>query len=1238
MLLYLRPKTANFHHNKSISTERLRFAWVVFICCEGMAVPRMRVTQFTHFFIFPKQINNLKSNNMKRILLFLSALVITFSLLAYNVEVNGIYYNLDRTNKTAQVISVVNKNSENIIITKTITYDSETYSVTSIGQGAFSNCTGLISITIPNSVTSIGEYAFSNCNLTKVNYLGTVDEWVSIDFLGYKSNPATYAEDFYINDKLLTDVKITSADSIKQRAFESCKSLTSVTIGNNVTFIDDLAFLTCRDLTEIIVLSNNKNFTSDNGVLFNKDKTKLIQYPIGKNSTTYEIPNYVTSIGKAAFTECMNLTSVIIPNSVKYIRDWAFSSCGYLAKVNYLGTVDEWAEIDFGSGGANPTDYANDLYINGDLLTDVKITSADSIKQYAFYNCKSIKSVEIGNNVKFIGYGAFGGCDSLTKVNYLGTLEEYMEGNFGKANNTILDLYIKGELLTDLKITSADSIKDYAFYNCQSIKSVEIGNSVNYIGESAFDRCTGLTKVNYLGTVDKWAKIDFKNSCSNPTYYTNDLYINDKLLTDVIITSTDSIRDYAFYNCKSIKSIEIGNSVKYIGQGAFYGCSALTSVTIPGSVASIGSSAFCGCSGLTSLSICEGVKEIQNQAFLHCSELISINIPNSVNIICENVFRGTSFYNDGSNWDNGVLYIDNCLISTKKDVIKGSYTIKEGTRLISGEAFRKCSGLTSLTIPNSVTSIGSRAFYDCSGLTKVNYLGTVDEWVEIDMSDNLTYYAKDLYINDELLTDVKITSADSIKNYAFYNCASIKSVEIGNCVKYIGFHAFLNCSGLSSVTLPNSVTSIGDGAFARCSGLTEVTIPNSVTSIGESVFYNCSGLTSIIIPNSITYIDYDAFGFCDSLKTVYNCSSLDIVKGSYTNGSVAYYADEVINACPVGDFIVNYEDEIIEYIGDTTVNKIEIPEFVTGIESDVFASCANIDTIVWNAINCADFTEKTAPFNAQAAQIKSVIFGNNVEYIPAYLCSDMTLLTEISIPGKVNSIGENAFKGCSRLKFITSYPTLVPLAKENSFNSYSAYLYILCDYYDYYYLDDVFGKFTEIKCISAEEVEGSEKVEIEVDSNNNATIIWPSTGNASSYELVISKNGEVFCTLLFNENGQLTSIDFGNRSASVGFQFTVTGLDAASKYSYSIVAKDEKGNELESYNGTFTTNGYSEVTAILETLADANITISGGTISADADFTIYNTLGQDVTNLNGALTPGVYVVQVVDDFVKVMVK
>ena len=193
-----------------------------------------------------------------------------------------------------------------------------------------------------------------------------------------------------------------------------------------------------------------------------------------------------------------------------------------------------------------------------------------------------------------------------------------------------------------------------------------------------------------------------------------------------------------------------------------------------------------------------------------------------------------------------------------------SVTIPNSIAVIGDWAFGGCSSLTSITIPDSVTYIGMGAFYDCTGLTSINIPNNVDA------IHDCTFY------NCTGLTSVTIPNSvtsigDRIWNHysgAFDGCTGLTSITIPNSVTSIGYYAFKDCSGLTSVTIPNSVTSIGSSAFWGCSGLTSVTIPNSVDTIHNGTFYNCTSLTSITIPNSVAAIGTGAFSYCSGLTSI----------------------------------------------------------------------------------------------------------------------------------------------------------------------------------------------------------------------------------------------------------------------------------------------------------------------------------------------------------------------------------
>ena len=339
------------------------------------------------------------------------------------------------------------------------------------------------------------------------------------------------------------------------------------------------------------------------------------------------------------------------------------------------------------------------------------------------------------------------------------------------------------------------------------------------------------------------------------TYIGNEAFYECTSLTSVIIpNSVTSIEDGAFWNCTSLTSVTIPDVVTEIGARAFYWCTSLTSVTIPDSVTSIGDYAFKNCSSLTNVTIPNSVTSIGEETFRYCSSLTSVTIPNSVTSIGDSAFSNCTSLTS--------VTIPNSVTSIGSSAFSGctsltSVTIPDSVTSIGSYAFRNCTSLTSVTIPNSVTSIGECAFYDCNSLTSVTIPNSVTS-----IGECAFYYCTSL-------TSVTIPdSVTSIGDSAFSYCSSLARVTIPNSVTSIGGGAFYECYSLKSVTIPNSVTSIGDLAFYYCTSLTSVTIPDSVTSIGEWAFRSCTSLTSVTIPNSVTSIG-DSFYYCTSLTSVY---------------------------------------------------------------------------------------------------------------------------------------------------------------------------------------------------------------------------------------------------------------------------------------------------------------------------------------------------------------------------------
>ena len=694
------------------------------------------------------------------------------------------------------------------------------------------------------------------------------------------------------------------------------------------------------NLSTIIVVDENPYFTSEDGIVYNKDKTELWLYPAKREVYEFAVPDTVKTIKEGAFWEApitfLNLNEgleiferggsfnglkkINIPSTIKCITPINVESNALPETIEFIGSLGAISSSD------NFTRYKNGWYwgsennqyfalvgrryinVNIEVHPQTEIIAAgvgagvsvyygetfvipDSVRIVCgkLFNGGGVDNIEIGKNAYFYDENPFSGMVRIKKFSVDPENPYYTTDDKGvlysKDFKTLICYPGYSDYTSYTINEQCEEIAMGAFaatsFNHLMLQKITIPENVVKIGDDAFEgifyKNKGLTDVYYQGNLSGWAEIDFGTNYSNPMAYADNLYINGKLLQGEIIIpeGTEKIGDNAFYNCSGLTSITIPDSVTSIGNSAFEGCSGLTSITIPDSVTSIGNSAFEDCSGLTSITIGGSVTSIGRDAFAHCSDMTSITIPDSVisiesyafqycnalTIYCEVASKPGDW---SSIWNGDCPVVWNCNNNESDNDGNIYYIAESGIRYAL----------------NNGTAKVIRQIATLSG--------------EIIIPEEITY--KDV-----------VYSVTSIGSSAFRGCSGLTSITIPDSVTGIGYDAFRDCSGLTSITIPDSVTGIGNYAFWDCSSLTSITIPDSVTIIGEWTFWNCSGLTSITIPDSVIRILDYAF---------YHCSGMTSINYQGTMAQWIAIGKGVDWAYDTGDFTITCTDGTLDKNGN----------------------------------------------------------------------------------------------------------------------------------------------------------------------------------------------------------------------------------------------------------------------------------------------------------------------------------
>ena len=883
--------------------------------------------------------------------------------------------------------------------------------ITYIGRYAFYGCLLLERIDIPEVTEFIGQYAFCDTNSIKVFFLEDVlpayvetdwDKGIAGYFLGAVDYIVTDEWEYSVcsdgtialavykgkdSELVIDTVDGYTVSKIGVGCFKDYDTLISISLNENIEEIGNYAFCDCDALNEINLPASVERigdyaFANSIAVVSLEERSELNSigsYAFSSNPTErLELPNSVATIGEGAFYDsALSVLSIEVGSSLRTIGQQAFIGSN-LTSI-YLPETLQSVGVE--------------AFKNVSALTEIIIAGGETLLKLsnsAFEGC-GVEEITIPARVYYIGEYTLGSCSNMQNI-YVDSESVYyssLDGVLCDIKGTTLLQYPCGrsgayEVPAQITVLNYKSFKDATALT--EITFAE-GNIIKTIGWQTFSGCEKLQKITIPDSVVSFDFYSFEN-CSS--------------LTSVILSENSQLIDVyegAFYNCSLLENISLPDFVVEIGEYAFYNCSSMKTfpLTENALVKGIYDYAFYGCSGITEIPTLLQLAEIGKYAFAY-TNISEYTISESINDVAGDAFVGCKNLKtlkcDEQNTEytsiQGVIYEKDAKESDYDSIMVWPY----GKVLIVGEGKEEITSEDTMIIykipkvqfeiADTVVSIGSSAFEDYTDLSS------------IDLSNILSIgdYAFKGCVG---LRHVKLSeNLSSIGIAAFSGCKRLENITIPENIASVGDYVFNGCTDLRSVKLSENLSSIGIAAFSGCKRLEKITIPENVSSIGNHAFNGCLALSDITIPENVTKIGEAAFFRCSKVENIYyNAIAAEDVK--YIYGANVFAGSSIFDG--VGK--------------DVKETNLIIGQKVTKIPAGLFFSDNNIINVVFEEGSVCRGIGACAFYNSY---IKSINLPEGLQSIGNLAFSGCSKLEKIIVPESVTDIVTSAFFGCNKLK------------------------------------------------------------------------------------------------------------------------------------------------------------------------------------------------------------------------------